>query len=781
MKNVRTSTMGMGNVPEWLVAMVVAALMLAAVVGSLLLYTTVRAGGLFRPIDEGPTPTVAPSGPPRIELSVSEAGPGTQVLITGANWPAEDTVVISLDDPELGRPPALNPDGLVAVTKATAEGRIDESIAFPTDARWTQLARVWVVARSQATGETASAEIRLLLPTATPEPTATEAIPTATIVPRSEIPTATSVCVDRAQFVADVTIPDNTNLEPGKSFQKTWRLRNAGSCTWYSTYALVYASGNQMGGPSSAQLGRTVIPGDTIDLSVNLKAPSANGTYRGNWKLRNSAGVLFGLGQDASEPFWVQIVVGPVGSTVNGTWRGEYFANRTLSGSPRAVREDVIIDFNWGRGQPRAEIPADNFSVRWTGKANFDSATYRFRVLGDDGVRLWVDDVLVLDQWKDQSATEYTVDVALAKGSHTLKVEYYEHTHDARVRLRWERQPNPTFADWKGQYYANRDLSGSPLLVRNDRRIDFNWRQAAPAVGLPGDRFSARWTRKILFQGGDYRFVVRADDGVRVFVDGKKIIDEWHDSAGKRDYVATVALSGQKTIIVEYYENAGSALIKFAIEHLSPTATPTVTPTATETDEPTPTPTATPTEEPTATPTPTETATPEPDTGLSVVMDLVDSACSANWSNGQGDDLSCPGTTQDPQGYVILANRPVLENGETDPGRAVLISTGGSSLPVLTGRYSSRAFTAGERFRARIGCLEGTGSCAYTFRLGYQEGDGELQPLGDWTEIRDGVVRDLDIPLDLLSGRAAMMVLQVEATGLEVVDPAVWVRPRIVR
>lgn len=124
-------------------------------------------------------------------------------------------------------------------------------------------------------------------------------------------PLAVSRC-DAAAFVKDVTVPDGTIFERGSAFQKVWRLQNVGTCSWTPSYTLVFVSGDGMNGPTSASLPGNVNPGQTIDLAVNLTAPSKDGHYRGYWKLRNPAGILFGIGTQADTAFWVDInVAGP--------------------------------------------------------------------------------------------------------------------------------------------------------------------------------------------------------------------------------------------------------------------------------------------------------------------------------------------------------------------------------------------------------------------------------------------------------------------------------------
>ena len=108
-------------------------------------------------------------------------------------------------------------------------------------------------------------------------------------------------------FVKDVNIPDDTEYDGGEDFTKTWRLKNTGSCTWTSGYSLVFDSGDAMGAPASTQLTTgTVAPGQEIDVSIDLTAPDDPGTYKGNFKLRNPGGVIFGWGEE-SKSFWVQI------------------------------------------------------------------------------------------------------------------------------------------------------------------------------------------------------------------------------------------------------------------------------------------------------------------------------------------------------------------------------------------------------------------------------------------------------------------------------------------
>ena len=135
-------------------------------------------------------------------------------------------------------------------------------------------------------------------PTSTPFPTSTP-VPTATIV---------SYC-DWVSFVKDVTVSDGSVFSPGDTFTKVWRLKNRGTCTWTPDYMLVFTSGEAMGGTTAVRLPAYVAPGQTVDVSVTLTAPSDAGKHIGYWMLRNPPGVLFGYGDNANQAFYVEIKV----------------------------------------------------------------------------------------------------------------------------------------------------------------------------------------------------------------------------------------------------------------------------------------------------------------------------------------------------------------------------------------------------------------------------------------------------------------------------------------
>lgn len=144
------------------------------------------------------------------------------------------------------------------------------------------------------------------IPTNTPIPTATNT-PVATNTP---IPTATNtpipcLLVGYNSATIDQTVPDNTKMTPGQTFKKTWRLINAGTCTWNSSYQLVFDRGDGMGvstGYAQTLTSGSVTPGKTVDVSVSLTAPMDPGTYTGYWRFKDPNGNYFGIGGSSS---WV--------------------------------------------------------------------------------------------------------------------------------------------------------------------------------------------------------------------------------------------------------------------------------------------------------------------------------------------------------------------------------------------------------------------------------------------------------------------------------------------
>ena len=167
-------------------------------------------------------------------------------------------------------------------------------------------------------------------------------------------------------------------------------------------------------------------------------------------------------------------------------------------------------------------------------------------------------------------------------------VDYYREGFETYYPAAADVPPSPcTDADvpadrWMGEYFANTDLSGNPVAVRDDGDgfLSFDWGSGSPdsSCGIPSDRFSARWTRQVLFDAGTYRFTVSTDDGIRVSVGAQQVFDEWRDQVASFEQDVTLA-AGQHDVVVEYYENGGGAVAKLSWEKIAdgpPTGTPVI-------------------------------------------------------------------------------------------------------------------------------------------------------------------------------------------------------------
>jgi PKD repeat protein len=355
---------------------------------------------------------------PTISLEPATGPVGTTVTVQGAGWPAGSTILIHLMTPADKEIPAF------AVAAATTDqtGRFTTAFVFPAEARWAGQTAATVIAQASSGGAIAAANFALVgqgsLATVVPPATAA---PTATVEPT---PTATLV----------VQPPTATPPPASPSLMATTDL-------------------NVRSGPSAAYALIGLLPaGQTAEITG--RSPDG-----GWWQIKFS-GVAAGFGwvsakyvtaQNVSNVPLVEAPPLPVMPTPIPTppiptpppvitdWRGEYYNNPNLAGAPVLVRNDVTIDFNWGAGSPDPALPADNFSVRWTRTWNFSEGTHRFHVRVDDGARFYVDDALVIDSWQDGSSREVVGERWLGGGTHTLRVEYYEHTGDALITA-WAEQ-----------------------------------------------------------------------------------------------------------------------------------------------------------------------------------------------------------------------------------------------------------------------------------------------------------------------------------------------------
>ena len=313
-------------------------------------------------------------------------------------------------------------------------------------------------------------------------------------------------------------------------------------------------------------------------IPTNTPRPPSSGSG-GSGSGSGSGGSGSGSGSATSTP--VVIVITPSNTAVPtqasaSNWQGEYFTNKDVSGAPSFLRSDPIINFSWGTGSPFEGMPSDNFSARWTKTQAMSPGTHRFYVRADDGVRVWLNNQLIIDKWQDATDKTYTTDASISQVNNNLRVEYFEGVGDAQIQFWWERIGD--FTDWRGQYYNNKTLDESGLVItRNDTAVDFQWGLGSPASGIPVDNFSVRWSRTINFEQNRYRFYATVDDGVRIYIDGNLLLNDWQDKSVRTVSAATNLSASDHIIIIEYYENESDAQIRVWWEVDMPTATPTPT------------------------------------------------------------------------------------------------------------------------------------------------------------------------------------------------------------
>ncbi len=251
-------------------------------------------------------------------------------------------------------------------------------------------------------------------------------------------------------------------------------------------------------------------------------------------------------------------------SSGSGPWLGHYFNNKNLSGQPALARNEADINFNWGTGSPAAGvINNDNFSARWTRQLDLIAGRYQFAATVDDGLRLWVNNQLIIDQWRDQNPTTFRGEINISGGWVPVTMEYYENTGGAMAQLSWaliSGYPSPgggtpSVGSWRTEYFNNTALSGSPVLVRDEGQPNSNWGYGSPAPGIVNnDFFSVRWSRTMDVTPGRYRFTLTSDDGARLWVNSQLIINSWRNQPATT-YTADVDVTGTAmSVRMEYFE-----------------------------------------------------------------------------------------------------------------------------------------------------------------------------------------------------------------------------------
>ncbi|GAB4502798.1 MAG: hypothetical protein Fur0035_23540 [Anaerolineales bacterium] len=620
------------------------------------------------------------------------------------------------------------------------------------------------------------------------------------LVPVSAAPPAATSC-DWVQFIADVTVPDGASYQPGVSFVKTWRLKNIGSCTWTTAYNLAFVSGDQLAAPALTALPRSVAPGQTVDVSAAMTAPSAQGTYRGYWQLKNASGVLFGLGSSANKSFWVEIKVS--------------------SGAPSAIYDFAAnaSAAQWSSGAGALTFPGSDGDAR--GYAiKLDAPKLESGVTdGSAGLLTAPQNVTngyiqgVYPAYTVQSGDRFQAIVGCEYGASACYVNFrlayqigsaapvvlwsfnerYEgYTYLASINLDSLAGKNVNFILWvgaAGSAAGDRALWGTPRIVRSGSGVTVTpvtptvtstpgTPTATPNAGCdraafvadvtvpdgtnyaPSTAFLKTWRIKnvgsctwntsysLLFQSGDKMsgpdaaaFPASVAPGQTVDLSVNLTAPA---SAGTyRGYWILKNAAGQIFGIGAGYNKPFWVDIRV----IGATATPAPI-----------------------------TVTPAPGTAY----DFAASACSAQWVSGAGA-LPCPGVNNDARGFVLTMGNAHMENGVTDGRASLLTFPQSGSGTYIQGIYPAFSVQSGDHFLATLGCEYGATACYVTYRLEYQIGSNPVQVLWVFNERYEGLVYNADIDLSSLAGQNVKFILTVLSAGASTSDRAVWIAPRIVR
>lgn len=283
---------------------------------------------------------------------------------------------------------------------------------------------------------------------------------------------------------------------------------------------------------------------------------------------------------------------------------GEYYTSDTAGqfSELKDTRMDQKIDFNWGTGAPNTSRVAENlFAIRWTGQLSIPaSGDWTFFTETDDGVRLYINGTLLVDQWVDQGATEHSGNIALTAGLADIVMEYYENGGGAVARLRWQGPGTPkavvppeafyTEYGLLARYDQDEDpLRGTPGVYRREAPIDYHWGEMAPFAGFPANNFSARWKGLVEAPGtGQFTFYVTSDDGSELWVNGVQLTNAFANNHPATEYSAQIDLQAgmRYPIDLRFREAVGNAVIQLYWEGPGIPEKQAIPPTALTPDQP---------------------------------------------------------------------------------------------------------------------------------------------------------------------------------------------------
>ncbi len=265
-------------------------------------------------------------------------------------------------------------------------------------------------------------------------------------------------------------------------------------------------------------------------------------------------------------------------------WRAEYFNSLDLGSKCGETSLNLpFLFYDWGDDPPVSSCRADNWSARFTRQVEFPGGRYRFRLFYDDDARLKVDGRVLIDAWNhDVIAPPHDGEIDLSPGTHEVQVEFRDWGGWAIIAAYWY---GPGFEvpfedrdeeQWYGEYWGQNHGFGESwegVIKANEGKgfLEKNWGEGGPGYGLPSDRFTVRYKRKVYFQCGRYRFTYGSDDGMRFKVgEDEPWWDDslWYDHGYSPKTMERDVSEGWHDIVVEYYERTGWAQLSFEWELL---------------------------------------------------------------------------------------------------------------------------------------------------------------------------------------------------------------------
>ena len=608
---------------------------------------------------------------------------------------------------------------------------------------------------------------------------------------------ARSYC-DEAQFVTDVTVPDGTSFYWGVTFQKTWRIKNVSTCTWTTSYNLIYVSGSQMGAPGSVPFPQSVGPGQTVDLSVSMTAPNAPGTFIGYWELQDPSGAWFGIGSGYSHTFWVKIVTTSPSQLITDfdftqnicSARWQYDGgpipcplnpNKAMYGTMQ-VLNNPILETGVGAGAPSLLVipqnkyngtirgiyqvplvPGDHFQATVGCKYQAYSCYVTFELAYLTGQS-------VVTIWKARQMYDgqvYPVDIDLTQYSHMridgliLAVTAFGDASEAQaiwVAPRIIRYlAGPVITATSPVITTNTPVGSTPATPTPASASSCDRAQFVSDVSVPdGTTFAPNfsfaktwrlqnvgtctWTTaySLVFVSGD-----RMSAPSPVFLPQTVVPNQTVDvgvnlvsppTAG--EYRGYWELADPSGAVFGIGANANSP---FYVDIIVSGTTTTTT-----------------------------------------AYDFAANVCMAQWMSGAGT-LPCPGTDGNSRGFVLKVTNPQLENGNTSTSPGLITFPQNTYNGYIRGIYPAFTVQSGDHFQSIVNCAYGATTCFVTFRLDYQVNGGIVQTFWSVAEKYDGLYSTANLDLTPLAGQSVNFILTVYANGSPTGGRALWVGPQIVR